>query len=321
MKKVFLAILIFVLCATPLLFTGCSNVSQRELLSTSYVGGDNGYELFTYDVYQQVNGTFTDKDGNYLKKVGVMTMKFMCVDSTDDNILPAVIDSPVYKKKADKEEVVVLSKEVIDGKIHAKVTNYTGAYLLMNLTIDDTDTIESHVIYDNACNPLYSYKRTVIGGVTKEMEVRYEEKYLYGVRKEGDKETSFKHKSSGCYDNEELYAIIRASVLEESSYNLSYTCVNPLTGNADGITISKSAIEPKVIPLFSTENTNVYPFTISTDNQYAKSYSMEIVRSVSVIATKIDNPQVTEKVNLKKIISLITEGEYEYCLSAFAVFR
>ena len=68
MKKVLLAVLIIVLCASPMVFAACSNVSQRDLLTTGYVCSDDGYEYFSYDVYQ--------KDGEQKTLVGEMTMKF-----------------------------------------------------------------------------------------------------------------------------------------------------------------------------------------------------------------------------------------------------
>ena len=159
----------------------------------------------------------------------------------------------------------------------------------------------------------------MIGGVDKVMQISYEEKYLYATRYEnGVEAASYKHKSSGCYDNETLYAIIRASVVDESSYSLSYTAFNALTGNADGITISRGAAANENIPLLppsvipegtETPTTPTYTFTISTDNQYASSYSMEITQG-SVTAS-----------NVKKVIVSITEGNYKYVLSDLEITR
>ena len=303
MKKVVFAVLILVLCCTPLLFTACSNVSQRELLSTSYVCGDDGYELFTYDVYR------LDDAGKYTVKVGEMTMKFERLNNKDA-ILPAVTTE---------------SGSVL-------YAGYVGARLTTHLEVETgnaanpTDTIDSTVLYKSNCTPSFSYKHTVIGGVDKVMQVIYEEKYLYATRYEnGVEAASYKHKSSGCYDNETLYAIIRASVPDESSYSLSYTSFNPLTGNADGITISRGSLENENIPLLTpsvlpegteTFTTPTYNFTIQTDNQYASSYSMELTEgSVTVKNDKID---VT---NVKKVITQITEGDYRYVLSGVVVTR
>ena len=290
MKKVLLVVLILILGATPIVFSGCSNVSQRELLSTSYVCGDDGYELFTYDVLLK------DEEGNYTQKVGTMTMQFERLKEKDTTI------SSLTEKSG---EITFLK--------------YTGARLTTKLTMDNGDTVESYSIFKSNCLPTFSYKHTVIGGVDKVMQISYEEKYLYATRYEnGVEAASYKHKSSGCYDNETLYAIIRASVVDESSYSLSYTAFNALTGNADGITISRGAAANENIPLLppsvipegtETPTTPTYTFTISTDNQYASSYSMEITQG-SVTAS-----------NVKKVIVSITEGNYKYVLSDLEITR
>ena len=134
----------------------------------------------------------------------------------------------------------------------------------------------------------------------------------------GTKASSVEHKKSNCYDNESLYAIVRASKVSESSYSLSFTCVNALTGNADGITISKAGTAEDTISLVTTDGVTertvpTYIFTVSTDNQYASSYAIEIAQE--------DQPVKSGEstVNAKKVIISIVEGAYKYSLKQIEI--
>ena len=292
MKKLLLTILILVLCATPLLFTACSSVSQRDLLTTGYVCGKDGYESFDYDVFK------ADEEGYYTLPVGKMTMKFEPKEN-------ASFDLPSVGSE--------------NGK---KIEAFTGTLLSVDVTMDNGDTVLSRVIYDSACLPSYSYKRTVIGGVTKEMTVSYEDKYLYAdCYENGEKVRSVEHKKANCYDNESLYAIVRASSVGASSYTLSFTCVNPLTGTANGMTISKSGTMDENIPILTPAEytlpegkekftTPTYVFSISTDNQYASPYYMEVTQTSQTVT----NDKINIK-NVKKVITSIIEAEYKYVLT------
>lgn len=292
MKKFLLTILILVLCATPLLFTACSSVSQRDLLTTGYVCSKDGYESFDYNVYK------ADEDGYYTVLVGKMTMKF------------------------EPKENATLALPAADGENAKTLESFTGTLLSVDVTMDNGDTVLSRVAYDSACLPSYSYKRTEVGGVKREMTVTYEEKYLYAnLYENGAKVSDLEHKKANCYDNESLYAIVRASSVGASSYSLSFTCVNPLTAHADGITISKSGTMDENIPILTpTEytlpegkekyTTPTYVFSISTDNQYASPYYMEVTES----SQTVKNDKINIK-NVKKVITSIIEGEYKYVLS------
>ena len=290
MKKVLLAVLILILCSVPVLFAACSNVSQRDLLTTGYVCNNDGYEYFAYDVYH--------KDGEGKQLVGTMTMKF--------------------EPKIAKNVTLPSATEESGEKTF---NSFSGTLLSVDVTMDNGDTILSRVIYASNLTPTYSYKKTVIGGITKEMQVSYEGKYLYAKRFENGAEVdSLRHKASGCYDNESLYAIVRASAVGESSYSLSYTAVNALTMNADGMSISKAgAMDETIDVLVPTDytlpegkekyTTPTYVFTIHTDNQYASSYSMEITQK----SVTVKNDVIDVK-NVKKVITSITEGDYSYVL-------
>ncbi len=290
MKKVLLAVLILILCSVPVLFAACSNVSQRDLLTTGYVCSENGYEYFAYDVYH--------KDGNAKQLVGTMTMKF-------------------EPKKA-KDVVLPCAEEASGSKAFAA---FTGTLLSVDVTFTNGDSVLSRVIYGSNGTPTYSYKKTVIGDVTKEMQVSYEGKYLYAKRFEGGKEVaSLRHKAAGCYDNESLYALVRASSVNNSSYSFGYTCVNPLTMNADGMTISRVGSSDETIDVLVPTDytlpegkekytTPTYVFRIQTDNQYAASYSMEITQKSQTVKN-----DVIDVKNVKKVITSITEGDYSYVL-------
>ncbi|MBO7390578.1 MAG: hypothetical protein J6U39_03935 [Clostridia bacterium] len=297
MKKVLLVILILTLCAAPLLFAACSSVSQRDLLTTGYVCSKDGYELFTYDVYM------ADEADKYTELVGTMTMKF-------EPKTAASFTLPSASEEGEKQ---------IEG--------FTGTLLSTDLTMLNGDTITSRVIYDSACVPTYSYKRTSIKAegsdlpVVKEMQVSYEGKYLYAdLYVDGEKISSVEHKASGYYDNESIYAIVRASAIGESSYSLSFSCVNALTGTTNTMSISRQGEVNDAIELLTPANpkipegqdkytTPTYVFSVSTDNQYASPYYMEITQK----AQDVVNDKINIK-NVKKVITTIIEGKYKYTL-------
>lgn len=289
MKKIVLIVSILALCLVPVLFTACSNVSQRDLLTTGYVCSDDGYEFFAYDVYHTEGETKT--------VVGEMTMKF-------------------EPKKA--KNVTLPSATEESGE--KTFNSFTGTLLSVDATING-DTILSRVIYGGNCLPTYSYKRTVIDGVTKEMQVSYEGKYLYAkLFENGVEKSSVRHKASGCYDNESLYAIVRASAVGSSSYSLSYTCVNALTGNADSMSISRVGTAEEtydvLVPSDFTPTEEVekyttptYVFRVQTGNQYASSYLVEITQNSQTVKN-----EVVDIKNVKKVITAIVEGDYRYVL-------
>lgn len=295
MKKVLLVILILVLCAAPLVFTACSNVSQRDLLTMGYVCSPDGYELFTYDM----NYLEIVDDKVVSQKVGTMTMKFEPLN----------------------DETVTMNTATSEGTKNFTVANGTLLTVSMQRT-DNGDSIFSQVLYEGSFAPVFSYKRTKIGDEVKTMQVSYEGKYLYTkLFVNGVETSSYRHKASGCYDNEMLYALVRASDVSASSYSLSYTCVNPLTAHADGMTITKTATGEEEIKLFvpsdftstqevPTYKTPYYLFRISTDNQYAGYYEMKVAQK----SQTVDNGKIKIK-NVKKIILSISEGHYEYLLS------
>lgn len=285
MKKILLTILILALCASPLLFAACSNVSQRDLLTFSYVCSENGYELFTYEVFE----------GEAV--IGEMTMKF----------------EPLKNRAVTLDCITEQSgKKTFDG--------VTGTLLSVDLTINNGDTITSRVLYDSDFAPIFSYKKTAIARTgVKEMQVSYEGKYLHTkLLVNGEEAGSMEYKASGCFDNEMLYALVRASAVGESSYSFSYTVVNPLTSTADSMTISKvsevavsnKALEPTVLPEGTDKYTvPCYQFSISTDNPYASSYAMTIAKERQTVKN-----DVLEIKNVKKVIVTITEGDIKYVL-------
>ena len=193
MKKFLLIVLLLVFAATPLLFTACSNVSQRDKLMPGYSCSDDGYELFTYNVFHEE------------AIVGEMTMKF-------EPLLKRTLSLPSASGNKDFTEV-------------------TGTLLSTDLAMTNGDTITSRALYDGNFTPIYSYKRTSVGGEVKEMQVEYEGKYLYAKRFEKGAEVSnYREKASGYFDNEMLYALVRASAVGDQSYSLAFSVANALTG-------------------------------------------------------------------------------------------
>ena len=285
MKKFLLIVLVFALAATPLLFAACSNVSQRDKLMQGYSCSDDGYELFVYSVFHDE------------AVVGKMTMKF----------------EPLQKKNVDLPSA---------GGDKGHFTEVTGTLLSTDLELDNGDSVLSRALYDGNFAPIYSYKRTSVGGEVKEMQVEYEEKYLYAKRFEHGQEVScYREKKAGYYDNEMLYALVRASSVSDTSYSLSYSVANALTGATDNMTIVKAgevkasiaALEPKEYTLPEGETkytTPCYLFRIQTGNQYASTYSMTVTKERQTV--KNDTLDIT---NVKKDIATIVEGEYRYVLT------
>ena len=285
MKKFFLILLLLVLEATPLLIASCSKVSQSDKLMPGYSCSDDGYELFTYSVTHEE------------AVVGTMTMKF----------------EPLEKDTIDLPSA--------DGN-KGHFTEVTGTLLSTDLTMNNGDTIISRVVYDGNFAPIYSYKHTFIGGMVKEMQVEYEGKYLYAKRFEYGTEVScLTEKASGYFDNEMIYALVRASSVGDTSYSLSFSVANALTGSTDSMSITKTgevkehidALVPTNYELAegeTTYSTPCYAFRISTGNQYAGSYTMTVTKDRQTIKN-----ETLEITNVKKIITTITEGEYKYILT------
>jgi len=271
MKKILLVLLILVVAALPMAFAACSRTTQSSRLSTGYVCTKDGYELFSYRVFKGE------------QEIGTMTMCFR-------PLAEAEVSLPDPTKEGDR---------IFKG--------VTGTRLDLSLVVPEKgDSVTSSVIYEGDFTPIYSYKKTIIDGVTKEMQVVYEEKTvntkLYQDGKEID---SAEFKNSGYYDNEMLYALVRASVINDSSYSFTYKCPNALTSSLDGMAITRSeAAEVSVPFLNATEKIPCYRFSISTENPYAKSYSMTVAQS----------KQKVDGIGVNKVITGIVEGEYKYNL-------
>ena len=283
MKKVLLIILILVVAALPVAFAACSRAAQSTRLSTGYVCSKDGYELFTYDAFYKET------------KIGTMTMKFSPLDKD-------TISLPDPTKEGDY------------------VAEYTGTLLETSLTVTDGllgekepkagDSLVSYVLYGGDFAPTYSYKKTIVDGVTKEMQVVYEGKYAYTKLYENGKETaSAKLKVSGAYDNEMIYALARASVIDDSSYSFSFKTPNALTSSLESIAITKSENTEVAVPCFEGEKTACIRFAVSTNNKYASSHHLTIASSKQ----KVTDEHGTE-VMLTKPITSITEGDIKYNL-------
>ena len=294
MKKALLIVLILLVAASPIALTACSSVSQAQLLSTAYVCDvPGGYELFTYDVYHKTD------------VVGEMTLKFEPLTG---------------------EAVSVPDRTAEGGE--KNFTSFKGTLLSMDLRMDgvfNSDSITSKVLYTNAFTPVYSYKKTNIDGVVKEMQVSYSSKYartkLFVDGKE-EKTSRHKIKNATVFDNEMLYAIVRATKVDESSYSLTFSAPNALTATLDSLTVSRmatananiKALEPKGKTSEKDTATPAYVFRISTGNRYAESYSMEIAKE----SVTMNNDYMNVK-NVKKVILKIVEGDYSYVLKGITI--
>ena len=307
MKKLLLLILVLAICVLPLTFAACSNVSQANKLFMSYACDDGGSELFTYTVYYQET------------PIGTMTMRF----------------SPMTNAALDLESVSDPS-----GKVH--IDAFTGTMLSVDLETtelldkDSTDpdqpthhTIHAFVLYSAASfSPAYSYRHSVINGVDEKMQVSYNGKYLqtyYYIN--GEEQPSSEVKASGYYDDEMLYALVRASDVGSSSYSFSFSCFSPKLNASDTLKITrKGAVEetsPVLKPLDFTPSEETpkhtvpcYEFSITTDNPYASSFTMTVTQK----SQTVENEQINIA-NVKKIIVTIKEGDRKYVLSDVKVIN
>lgn len=296
MKKILLIISVLLLAALPVAFAACSSISQQALLQIGYVCSENGEELYTYDVYHREG-----ENKESLVKVGSMTMSYRLV----------------------KNKAVSLSD--IESETGLRTfENVFGGRLTINVTLNNGDSVFSDVVYKSSqVAPIYSYKKTVIGGEEKIMQVVYGNgKYLHARRYEktsADAETfqkvsDYRYKKDGCYDNEQIYALVRASQIEStSSFSISYSCVSPLAATVDTITISKgSAVAPLEEALALPEDAKCYAVKISTGNSYASSYLLSIVNA--------NTPEIRSTIkNAKKVIHTIVEDDYVYALKSIDI--
>lgn len=274
MKKILLIILVLIIAALPVALTACTRAAQSTRLAAGYVCSKDGYERFTYDAFY--------KD----EKIGTMTMTFSPLDGDE----------------------ISLPDPTQDGNYTA---TYTGTLLTVLLDLPERgDSLESYVLYSGDFVPSYSYKKTVVDGVKKEMQVVYDGKYAYTkLYQDGAEIDSAKLKIAGAYDNEMIYAVARASVIGDTSYTFSFKCPNALTSSLVGISISKTETTEVAVPCFEEEKTPCIRFAVSSDNKYAKSYSMTIASSKQKVT---DNHG--SEVMVTKAITSIVEGDYKYNL-------
>ena len=290
MKKIILIALILILAALPITVAACSRVSQSDMLTDPYVTG--GSEIFTYKMFHNDDC------------VGVMTLTFEKLTKAD----------------------VTLPDPTVESK--TKLFNaFSGTHLTMTYALDGVfseDSGYSEVLYDNSYAPIYSYKKETASGKTRELVVRYETKYAYTYRYEDSVVTDsaeLRIKNTTHFDNEMIYAVVRASGISQSSYTLSFASPNALTSTLETITISKvgdatatidalvstgTAEEEKAIPC--------YTFQLSISNSYANRYAISVAKNPLTITN--ENIHVS---NVKKAILRIDEGEYHYVLDKIEV--
>ncbi|HCU56242.1 MAG TPA: hypothetical protein DIC18_02780 [Clostridiales bacterium] len=293
MKKVILLILVAVLIALPITLTACSSVSQRSMLMSALVCSEEGSETFIYNVHlPKVNAE--TKQNDYGDPIGTLTMKF---------------------EHLSKKSVVLPSETAESKSVSYGNVNYDLLTTTLTFT-DSADTIESYCVYNTiGLSPVYSYKRTFIDGVEKIMQVNYGNgKYLHALRFEnGVKVNDYRHERSGCYDNEEIYALIRASKISSSSYSLSFTMVSALLGSETDIQIGKKGSYTPSIGYALAEKEKCLVFSIGTGNSYASSYELAIAEHPIAVT-------VGEKVyNVKKVLHTIVEGKYAYVLKTIDI--
>jgi len=330
MKKVVILLLITVIAAMPLIFGACGSVSQLDMLSNPYVSGDSGAEVFTYEIKH---------DGN---DAGTMTLTFKVIKGQDMTIADPTAES--------KERTV---------------SSFTGTQLTMSYKMNElfhNDEGESVVLYTNAYKPVYSYKKLCVTTTEdgklvttkKEMVVEYKDKYAYTYFYENDAfkaNSEQKIKNTIYFDNEMIYAVVRASNITESSYSMSFASPNASTSTLETITISKVDAYNLKVPAFqpdkvaaqeeqsndqeeaaaaeeeqaettqSTEetpetvvSTAAYLFRVAISNPYASSYTILLAKDSVTVKNSIMNVK-----NVKKPILQIGEGKFVYTLSKIEI--
>ena len=285
MKKILLFLLIIVVIAAPVTFAACSRVSQPDMLSHPYVCSADGYELFTYTMYEGTNA------------VGTMTLRFKPLSNASVTIADPRITS---NEKA--------------------FTSFSGTQISMAYQLDEIgDHGSSEVLFDNNYRPVYSYKHTDIGGEVKDMVVSYDGDYAhtYLFRNGAIAETSEQDiDGTVCFDNEMLYAVIRASGIAQDSYTFSFVSPNALTATRETISVSKVADAEADIPALVAKDaaedarmTPCYLFRVSIANTYANTYTMSVAKN----PVTVDNDYMNVT-GVKKVITLISEGTVTYKL-------
>jgi len=296
MKKFLIVLLILIVAALPVTVAACSNVSQSDMLTASYVCSKDGYELYTYKMYHEVDGIKS--------VVGTMSLRFQ----------------PIYSAN-------VTLPDPTSEEGERTVESFLGTRLTM--TYDTTFTDDhgiSEVLYDGGFTPVYSYKRTQINNVVKEMAVvygaKYANTYLY-VDGEQTATSEQKIKGTTHFDNEMLYAVIRASGVSQSSYSFSFTSPNALTSTLETITVSKLSDVKENIPALVPSNATAeddtskdcYLFRIAIANTYATALAVYVAKEPITLSN--DYMNVT---NVKKAIVKIQESDgYSYVLDGITI--
>lgn len=290
MKKIILIALILILAALPITVAACSRVSQSDMLTNPYV--TEGSEIFTYKMYHNDDC------------VGTMTLTFEKIAAAD----------------------ITLPDPAVESK--TKLFNaFSGTHLTMAYALDGVfseDSGYSEVLYDNAYAPIYSYKKEISSGKVRELVVRYDTKYAYTYRYEDGviaNSAELKIKNTTHFDNEMIYAVVRASGVSQSSYTLSFASPNALTSTLETITISKVSDATATIDALVSAGTPdeekaipCYTFQLSISNSYANRYAVSVAKNPLTVTN--ENINVS---NVKKAILRIDEGEYHYILDKIEV--
>ena len=291
MKKFLLIALIAVIALTPLAVAACSRVSQQDMLTNPYV--TEGSEVFSYKMYY----------GN--EAVGTMTMTFTKLTKAD-----VTLPHPASESK------------------EKSFTSFTGtqlsmAYKLNNVFSTDEvniykdDEASSVVLYTDDYAPVYSYKKEKFNGVLTEKAVEYESKYAYTYLYENGapaKTAEVKVKNTTHFDNEMIYAIIRASGISQTSYSFSFASPNANLGALETISISKMSDTTINIPLLATAekaDTDCALFRIAISNNYAPPFSINVAKDPVTLSESVKN--------VKKAILQINEEDCHYVLENIQV--
>ncbi len=279
MKKLFLTLSVVVLITAIMVAAcGCSKVAQTDKLSNPLVGD----ETYVYDVFYNT------------AVVGSLTIAW-----TDIN-----------NAKVGKEAGC-------DFSMGEYVNNsFTGKRLSSTLNMDNGDSIMSDVLYKASFAPVASNKVIVKDDKTSTAYVHYSSgKVNISTTVNAIKTESSLKVKSPYYDNEMLYAVIRASDIHDDSYSMSYSMPSALTRSVDTMSIVKSsALENVNLTEISSEAIPCYQFSITiSNNSYAGSYTVFLAKTNLPVTSA--NSSISA---VKKAVVKIVEGDYSYILKSIS---
>ena len=187
MKKIFLAVAVFMLCVFALAACSQNAVSSASLKRR----WDTVEQVLRYDAY----------------------------DQSSDGSEPSIGGMTVTMKRLQSESADLFGAE---GTRRDNFNGHKTTYSINVMREGVSVNIEAGALFDDAFKPVVSYKRVAAGAETYEIIGKYAKRYGYILRKNGVEETGEIKVSGAFYDNEMVFALIRACPIKESGDSFSF---------------------------------------------------------------------------------------------------